>query len=477
MCSGLYVEAISEENTTTKGEKIKINFQVSNRLNTDVQLLKIQLPAFDTIINKKLELNKNQVFVTNYLISDSIQLTNPYWLEKKLDKGSFNVENQLLIGQSENKASINAEFSFLINGKELKINRPIVYRITDPVKGEIIKPLEVVPALSVNFIDKSVLLTSSLEKEIELSIKSGKANMKGELMLKVPKGYSINPISIPFNIIKKGDEQQIVFKIKSDLEKVEAGKITAEVKIDNLIYNQSVKHVIYDHIPQQIIIELAEASISKTDLLSTSKNIGYITGAEDAIPEALKNIGLTVTILSDEQLINGDLSKYDAIISGIRAFNTNERMSYYHSNLMKYVENGGIFLVQYNTNNFIGSVKTEMGPHPMKLGRERVTDENAKVILLDPKHPIFNYPNKITDQDFEGWIQERSLYHASEWDKNYIPLLRMNDKNEKPSDGSLLIADYGKGRFIYTGLSFFRELPAGVPGAFRLFVNLINKEN
>lgn len=475
MCAGLYVEAISAENSTSVQEKIKINFQVSKRLNTQIELKDIHLPMFDTTFNKVLETNKNLVFSTNYLINENVELSSPFWLKNNLDEGSFSITDQTLIGQAENKVGLSCEFIFLVNGKSLVINSPVVFRITDPVKGEIIKPLEILPAVTLNFEEKAFLITSKEEKEIRISLKSGKANISGEVKLNAPKGYVISPTSSKFTIQKKGNEQQLMFKLKAEKDIIAAGKINAVAIVDGKNYDKSIKRIEYDHIPEQLILENAEAKIAKTNLTIAGKNIGYIKGAEDAIPEALKSLGYNVSTLNDELLTNGNLSGYDAIVAGIRAFNTNERIGFYHNNLMKYVENGGVFLVQYNTNNFIGSVKTEMGPFPIKLGRERVTDEKAVVTLLNENHPIFNFPNKINATDFEGWIQERSLYHATEWDKNYTPLISMNDKGEKANEGSLLVTDYGKGRFIYTGLSFFRELPAGVPGAYRLFVNLISK--
>ena len=475
MCAGLYVEAISAENSTSVQEKIKINFQVSKRLNTQIELKDIHLPMFDTTFNKVLETNKNLVFSTNYLINENVELSSPFWLKNNLDEVSFSITDQTLIGQAENKVGLSCEFIFLVNGKSLVINSPVVFRITDPVKGEIIKPLEILPAVTLNFEEKAFLITSKEEKEIRISLKSGKANISGEVKLNAPKGYVISPTSSKFTIQKKGNEQQLMFKLKAEKDIIAAGKINAVAIVDGKNYDKSIKRIEYDHIPEQLILENAEAKIAKTNLTIAGKNIGYIKGAEDAIPEALKSLGYNVSTLNDELLTNGNLSGYDAIVAGIRAFNTNERIGFYHNNLMKYVENGGVFLVQYNTNNFIGSVKTEMGPFPIKLGRERVTDEKAVVTLLNENHPIFNFPNKINATDFEGWIQERSLYHATEWDKNYTPLISMNDKGEKANEGSLLVTDYGKGRFIYTGLSFFRELPAGVPGAYRLFVNLISK--
>jgi hypothetical protein len=217
----------------------------------------------------------------------------------------------------------------------------------------------------------------------------------------------------------------------------------------------------------------ASAKISKLEVkLSANKNIGYIEGAGDDIPAHLRQLGYQVEMLKNGQ-IKGDLSKYEAIIVGIRAYNTEEWLKFAQDKLMEYVKNGGIIVVQYHTNQRL--VSPNLGPYPFKIGRERVTVETAPVKFLNPQHPILNIPNKITEKDFEGWVQERGLYFAEEWDKNYQTILTASDPNEKELAGGLLYAEYGKGRFIYTGYAFFRQIPAGVEGAYRLLVNMISK--
>jgi hypothetical protein len=202
--------------------------------------------------------------------------------------------------------------------------------------------------------------------------------------------------------------------------------------------------------------------------------VAYIEGAGDDVPACLKQIGYHVTILTDELLTSENLSKYNAIITGVRAYNTNKRLQANYQKLMDYVKNGGNLIVQYNTNNQLGSVTAKIGPYPFAISRDRVTDENASVTFVKPLSPALIYPNPISPSDFDGWVQERGIYFAKDWDSNYESILAMNDPGEKANEGSLLISKYGKGNFVYTGLVFFRELPAGVPGAYRLFVNLIS---
>jgi len=234
------------------------------------------------------------------------------------------------------------------------------------------------------------------------------------------------------------------------------------------------KHEInYDHIPAINYFHDAAVNFKFIDLKVYGKKIGYITGAGDKVPEALEQMGYEVTTLGNKELGRVNLQQFDAILTGVRAYNTNEWMGDYYDKLMNYVEQGGNLIVQYNTNNFLGGVPAKMGPYPFTITRNRITDEKATVTILNPEHPAFNFPNKITDDDFKEWIQERSIYHGSDNSGKYEKLISMNDPGEKADEGSLMVTKYGKGYFTYTGLVFFRELPAGVPGAYRLLANLI----
>jgi hypothetical protein len=232
-------------------------------------------------------------------------------------------------------------------------------------------------------------------------------------------------------------------------------------------YSRSIK---YDHIPAITYFKIPTFYLLKNDIKTYNKKIGYIIGAGDKVPEALEQMGYDVTLLSEKELVRNNLQNYDDIITGLSAFNTNDWMNNYYDKLMKYVENGGNYIVQYSQAN---NIRGKMGPYNFVLSGKRITDENAPVTFLQPTHPVLNFPNKITQDDFKGWIQERSIYHADRLDSNFQTILRMNDPGEQPDDGALVIAKYGKGYFTYTGLVFFRELPAGVPGAYRLFANII----
>ena len=230
----------------------------------------------------------------------------------------------------------------------------------------------------------------------------------------------------------------------------------------------------YDHIPYINYFKEAVVTVKKFDLKIVGKKIGYIVGAGDKVPEALDQMGYDVTILTDKELSRNNLQQFDAIITGVRAYNTDAWLNNYYDRLMKYVNNGGNLIVQYNTVNFVSSVNQKIGPYNFTIVNRRVTDENAEVKFLDPNQSVLHFPNEIDQNDFKGWIQERSIYHAANFDKNnFETVFSMHDPGENDDDGSLIIAHYGKGTFVYTGLVFFRELPAGVPGAYRLMANLI----
>jgi hypothetical protein len=244
------------------------------------------------------------------------------------------------------------------------------------------------------------------------------------------------------------------------------------VQVDGRDYNMQLVTIKYDHIPQQSVLKPATVKASRINLQVKSKNIGYYMGAGDEVPAALRQMGCTVNFLEDKDIETEKLARYDAIVIGVRAYNTKENLKFHHAKLMEYVQNGGTLVLQYN-NNF-ELYLDQLAPAKMKLSRTRVTDEAAEVRFLLPDHALLNQPNKLGTQDFNGWVQERGLYFPGEWEAPLEAPISCNDPGEKPADGAILTMKHGKGHYIYTGISFFRELPAGVPGAYRLFANMIS---
>jgi hypothetical protein len=348
-----------------------------------------------------------------------------------------------------------------------------LYKYTDPVKGEVYRPFEILPPATLNFSEKVIVLSDTSARRIQLTLKANANDIEGKVELTAPAAFEIKCNSPDFILKNKGDEVVIEVTVKP-LNATGDGDLKAKIIVDGNVYDKSIKRIEYDHIPYQFILTEAEAGLVNLNIKKAGLNIGYIPGAGDEVPTCLKQLGYTLTSLTDELLVNENLSKYDAIVTGIRAYNTNERLQVHYPKLMDYVMNGGNLIVQYNTNSRVGPVPPKIGPYPFVISRDRVTNEKADVKFLNAQHPALNFPNKITSADFDGWIQERGIYFATDIDKKYETIFSMNDPGEKSSEGSLIIGKYGKGNFVYTGLVFFRELPAGNPGAYRLFVNLLS---
>ena len=318
-----------------------------------------------------------------------------------------------------------------------------------------------------------VFADATTAKPLGVRVKANRAGVAGELAPELPAGWRAEPEKAPFKLAKKGDEVELVFRVHPPrAEAIASLKLVATV--DGQRMSRAIGHVEYAHIPIQTVTPEADVKLMRADIHHKRTRIGYIAGAGDEVPAALRQAGYDVTMLTEETIAHGSLAPYQAIVTGVRAFNVDPRLPFLHERLMKYVADGGTMVVQYNTQNFISSVPAQMGPEPFKVSQHRVTEEDAAVTMLEPKHAVVNAPNKIGERDFVGWVQERGLYFAEDWDKSYVPILAMHDANEPARKGSLIVTKHGKGAFVYTGLSFFRQLPAGVPGAYRLFANLLD---
>jgi len=473
-CSGLWMEASADNYIGISEQEVLITTQIINRNKNEVKLNRVSfIQQSDTTTSLVLKPNELYTFKRKEKIANTVSYSNPYWLNEKHDIGIYTVKKPLLIGQPENESNTKVQFHISIQDLNLTIDRELIYKYTDPVKGEIYRPFEILPPATVNFSEKVFVFNNGQTKTISLTIKANKANINGRLELKASEGWKITITNPEFKLTNKGDEVTLEAIVSMD-KTAKEGHVEATLNIENKFYNKSIKRIEYDHIPYQFILSDAEAGLVNIDVKKTGIQIGYIPGAGDDVPACLKQIGYEVTILDDALLTNENLSKYDAIVTGIRAYNTNDRLQMHYTKLMDYVKNGGNLIVQYNTNNRIGPVKANIGPYPFTISRDRVTDEKADVQFNNEKHSVLNFPNKITQKDFDGWIQERGIYFATEIDKQYETIFSIKDPNEKASDGSLIVGNYGKGNFVYTGLVFFRELPAGIPGAYRLFANLLS---
>ncbi len=476
-CAGLYLEAVAENNHATANETVHLNLELINRASEKVQLKAIQINenAFvseEKILakNEKLELKKS------FTVKANQEVTTPYWLTKKGTLGMYQVDDKSLIGKPETPRYFNVTFNLSIHNVSINYTKPVVYKTNDPVKGEVYKPFEITPEASAKIAEKVIIFENDNPKEIPVIVRAGRNNLEGFAEIAHPNGWSVFPEKQKFSIVNKGQEQTLVFTIIPPKNQSE-GLITPMVHVGKKTYTKELIEMDYDHIPFQTVLLPSESKIVRLDIQKRGENIAYIEGAGDVVPESLQQIGYNVVTIKPEDINAETLSRFDAVVVGIRAYNTVETLKFKQQALFDFVANGGNMIVQYNTNR---RLKTEeLAPYSLTLSRDRVTDENAKVTLLKPDHELLNFPNKITETDFEGWTQERGLYFPDKWSKEFTPILSMHDKGESAKKGSLLVAKHGKGYYIYTGLSFFREFPAGVSGAYRLFANMlsIGKEN
>lgn len=475
-CSGLFIDATSAVQYAVQTDSVKINFVINNRLGADIFLTSISTDKFDTTLNRMMEKNRNISFSKTFYVPADKPISQPFWLKNEMAEGYYQIYEQEKIGQADTDPAYMATVLMKIAGEQISFSVPVRYKFTDPVKGEVYQPLVAMPPVEFDFVNENNLsikdsvarsqvhFVSMLRDSVAYKVKFKYSDKwyveRPEFVYGTWDGNNENYASPVFRPVKKGNTSTEVITID-----VTRGK--------DAVYAGKRKIVAYDHIPVQVYFNKAKTNLLQTDLKTYNKKIGYITGAGDKVPDALEQMGYEVIQLGDKELSRNNLQQYDAIITGVRAYNTHEWMNKHYDKLMKYVSDGGNLIVQYNTSNQIGPVRAKIGPYNFNITRNRITDETAAVTLLKPEHPVFNFPNKITQDDFKGWVQERSIYHATDTSGKFEKLIAMADPGEKSDDGSLLVTKYGKGWFTYTGLVFFRQLPAGVPGAYRLLANII----
>lgn len=474
-CTGLWMEAYAADYSAVPGSPVKISAQVIVRNPASVVLKSVTfMDQSVKTLDLPLTVNKMETVEQTETLPVSVKFSTPYWLVNPHTIGMYEVHDRASLGMPENRPAAKVVYRIAVDGIEFEVVRGLVYKWTDPVKGEVYRPFEILPPVTINMSDNVLMFADKTPKTVTMTVKAHAPNVKGTVKLSVPAGWKVTLENPEVDLADKGGEQ-VVKAILIPGKDAQAGQLSAMVAIGANTYPNSITRIEYDHIPYQFILDDARTKVVLLDLAKKGGNkIGYIPGAGDNIPACLAQIGYEVTLLTDELLAKEDLGKYSAIVTGIRAYNTNDRMPVYYDKLMEYIRQGGNLIVQYNTNNRISPMETRIGPYPFTISRDRVTDDNAKVEFTAPEHPVLNNPNVITEKDFEGWVQERGIYFATQLDGHYQTVLSMHDPNEPEHSGSLIVAPYGKGNFVYTGLVFFRELPAGIPGAYRLFVNLLS---
>lgn len=471
-CSGLFMEAVADTETTTKDSNFNINIEVINRSQSNAKLISVkalQLPLETK--NAVLKNNEKTSFqFKNVIIGENVDYSNLFWLKEQQTEGMYRVSDKSIRILPEVSSNFPVVFTIEIEGKTIEFVKNICYKFNNPDDGETYVPFTVLPSVTSSIEPKVVIFNATQPKEITVVVKAHKANISGKLSLDIPADWKVSPNEISFEIAAKNEDKKFTFTLYPTKKEITT-KIKAKVEINNQTIDKELITIQYPHIPKQTILVPSESKIVKLDIETKGKNIGYIIGAGDEVNKNIENLGFTVTNINVNEITDDNLKRFDAIILGIRAFNVIDELKYKNKTLFNYVANGGNLIVQYNTTNNL--VTKEIAPYNLELSRDRVTDENAKVTFLQPEHKVLNQPNKITEKDFTGWVQEQGLYYPNKWSSEFIPILASNDEGESSKTGGLVIAKYGKGNYIYTGLSFFRELPEGVSGAYRLLANLI----
>jgi hypothetical protein len=472
-CLGLHVEASTATEAFTPGQTATIKLEAINRSNVPLTLQEVRFPngGDSTKINATLPANELITKDLSFRIPDNTPYSQPYWLRKRGTLGAFAVDDQQLIGLPENPPAVPVEIVLQVNDQALRYIVDTKYRTVDPVAGEMRRPLVIAPPVFANVVNGVFIFPTNEPKPVSVHVTAATGPVKGELKLAVPQGWKISPAVVPIDLKAADAETVATFSVKPPDQDSE-GMLQAIVSIDGRDYSFERVRISYPHIGVQTLMPTAEAKLVRADIRKKGERIGYIPGAGDDVPESLRQIGYSVKILSEPEITAKNLGQFSAVVLGIRAYNTQETISNWLPELFAYVKNGGVAIAQYNT---LAELKTnQLGPYSLEISRDRVTDENAEVRILAPNHPLMTAPNKITSKDFEGWVQERGLYFPKQWDVAWTPILSCNDPKEKPLDGGLLVAKSGKGFFIYTSYSWFRQLPAGVPGAYRLFANMLS---
>jgi len=472
-CLGLHVEASTTNETVTPGQTVTIKLEAINRSNIPVTLQETRCSLTGDSMEIDAALPPNELITKDLSckIPENTPYSQPYWLRQPGTLGTFAVDDQQLIGLPENPPDLPVEVVLQIDGQKIRYTLEGKYRTVDPVAGELRQPLVIAPPVFAKIGDGVLVFPTDQPKPVSVHVTAATGPVKGELKLAGPEGWEVNPESVPIDLKGANAETAATFTVKPPNHNSE-GMLRAIVSIGGRDYSFERVRISYPHIGVQTLMPPAEVKLVRADIRKKGDRIGYIPGAGDDVPESLQQIGYSVKVLSEGDITAENLAQFSAVVLGIRAYNTHDRIANWLPELFAYVKAGGVVIVQYNT---LAELKSEQfGPYPLEISRDRVTDEHAEVRILAPNHALMNIPNKITPKDFEGWVQERGLYFPKNWDPAWIPILSSNDPKEKPLDGGLLVANFGKGYFIYTSYSWFRQLPAGVPGAYRLFANMLS---
>jgi len=471
---GLYVSAESSRAYVTTMDAVMAKIEITNRSSKKLLLHRVssdQLYFFENTQPTVIDAFKSLSVESLEAPLKSVDLSTPYWLKNSAENGRFNVPQTDLIGEPMGPEPVNVYLDFSYQGYSFTLNVPLRYKYRDRVQGEVFDPFVILPSITLSTSEPVLVFNDQKPKTLGITLRAHSDQQKGSLSLQHPDGWRLEPQYVDFEIAQAGQQIDLNFSIYAP-KGTQTGVLTPLVQVGDKFFSKTLLEVDYPHIPKISILEPAQTRVIKLDVSKSTSRIGYIQGAGDGVDKGLIQLGYEVINLNPETLSSVELSDLDAVVVGIRAFNTSEALVSRMEILNNYVAQGGLLLIQYQTTS--GLLAKQMGPLPFSLGRDRVTDQEAPVVFLEPKHPVFNTPNTLTSKDFEQWVQERGLYFAATWSPEFTPLIGMNDQGEEQTKGGLILGHYGKGTIIYSGISFFRQIPEGVPGAYKFLANLLS---
>jgi LmbE family N-acetylglucosaminyl deacetylase len=498
LCAGLFLEAQARQFDAAPGGSVNVTATVLNRSSAKVGL---EGARIEGIWNQEgqakpanLGYNESADVSFNLAVPANQDYTQPYWLVKPPTADVYRVDDQMLIGLPDTPAAARVRVRLTVDGAPIELVRPVHHRYADRAQGERVRPFVVAPAVAVNLPEPVALFPDTAPRKVQVSVQANVADAKGDLRLEVPAGWKAEPGSESFEIAASGEQRVMTFEVTPPVGETTAS-LRAIAKVNGRDIESGTQVISYPHFPPQTLFPPSDIKLVRANIKVTAKKVGYIMGAGDEMPDALRQLGLDVTLLSQSDLDQGDLSRFDAIVAGVRAYNVRADIRANQPRLLDYVKKGGTYVVQYQTGdspdpnaprgqqpNPFGQqqtapVTTNLGPYPFAVpggNQYRITVEEAPLTYTNQDSPLLQYPNHINPKDFDGWVQERGLYFATQWDKRYETVVSSHDPGEKPLEGGEIWTHYGKGVYIFTAYSWFRQLPAGVPGAYRLFANLLS---
>jgi LmbE family N-acetylglucosaminyl deacetylase len=520
LAGGLSLEAQSNA-SVIPGGNLRVAITAIVRSPAQVTLTGVKLTGIEgapalNVAPTVLANNQPSQYTLNAHIPDNRPYSQPYWLAQPKNGNLYSVPDPREIGLPENAPALEAHFNVKMAGQDIEFERPVQNRYTDQVYGDLIRPLAIVPPVAVDLTEHSLIFPDTRMRQIQVTVRSNGGKSSGEAHLDLPASWKVEPATRRFELSATGEQATLDFELTPPAGASQA-RVRAVADTGGKSIAEGTEVLLYSHFPAQTLFPRAESSLVRADIVTLSKNIGYVMGAGDDVPAALRQMGCDVTLLTPPDLASGNLSRFDAIVTGVRAFNTRPDLRANYQRLFDYAYNGGTVIVQYNRaeagagpaggrggqgkqaagkqeasaqppppsvpappaqqpppgGNETGFLD-HVGPYPMHISNERVTDEDAVVTFPNPQLPLLHKPNEITERDFAGWVQERGLNFADKWDDKYLSVFSSHDPDEDALPGGMLYVKYGKGAYMYSAYDWFRQLPAGVPGAYRMFANMLS---